>query len=142
MTEQSFSKILTANDTGASGGHQAGIHIPKTQTDLISFLPELDAGVKNPSVWLVCHDDAGGTWEFRYIFYNNKLHDPDGTRNEYRVTHMTAFMRSVGARPGQIITISGSPRSGILNLRVSAAEDERADDAPRRIRLKGWQRVY
>ena len=142
MTEQSFSKVLTANDTGASGGHQAGIHIPKTQRELIAFLPELDPETKNPSVWLDCTDDAGGNWQFRYIYYNNKLHDPEGTRNEYRITHMTAFMRSVGARPGQVITISGVPRSGVLTLAVSDAGHQADGHMPRRIRLKGWHRVY
>lgn len=142
MSEQSFSKVLTANDTGASGGHQAGVHIPKTQKDLLGFLPELDGRIKNPSVWLVCHDDAGGTWQFRYIYYNNKHHDAGGTRDEYRVTHMTGFMRSAGARPGHVLTISGEPRGGVLDLRVLPPELAGDDQAPRRIKLKGWHRVF
>jgi hypothetical protein len=142
MSDQSFSKALTANDTGASGGHQAGTHIPKSQTDLLSFLPELDRSIKNPSVWLVCRDEAGVTWRFRYIYYNNKLHDEGGTRDEYRITHMTGFMRSAGAQPGDILVISGKPRAGILNLRVLSSSGDGSEPEPKRIKLRGWQRVF
>jgi hypothetical protein len=43
MSIQTYEKQLTANDTGETGAHQAGIHIPKSQKDLLSFLPPLDA---------------------------------------------------------------------------------------------------
>jgi hypothetical protein len=143
MTEQQFEKALTANDTGESGGHQAGIHIPKSQKDLLEFLPPLDASVKNPSTWLSCVDEADQEWQFRYIHYNNRLHDEGGTRDEYRVTHMTSFFRAVGARSGDILVIAGEPRTGRLRIRVrSPTVDGAVAGAPARIRLKGWRRVH
>lgn len=138
MTEQSFIKELTANDTGASGGHQAGIHIPKSQRDLIAFLPPLDPAARNPDAWLECTDESGQLWRFRYVYYNNSRHDPDGTRDEYRMTHMTGYLRAAGARPGDLLAISGVPGSGRLHLKVTSNGEP---NAPQRIRLRGWQRV-
>lgn len=142
MSEQSFSKLLTPNDTGASGGHQVGIHIPKSETQLISFLPRLDASTKNPSYLLNCLDDAERWWEFRYVYYNNKLHDPKGTRDEYRITRMTGFMRTMDAHPGDIITISGIPRSGSVKLVISRSNGNLPEHIPQRVKLRGWQRIY
>ena len=140
MTEQTFSKALTANDTGASGGHQAGIHIPKSQKELVGFLPWLDPAIKNPDAWLECEDETGQRWRFRYIHYNNSLHDPAGTRDEYRLTHMTGYMRALRARPGDVLSISGEPGAGRLRLKLEALT--RVEQAPQPIRLKGWQRVF
>lgn len=143
MTEQTFSKVLTANDTGQSGSHQAGIHVPRSQEDLIDFLPALDPATKNPDVWLECVDETGQPWRFRYIYYNNSLHDPQGTRDEYRITHMTAFMRATEAQPGDALTITGEPGTGRLHLRVAKEEHKGPQETgPRRIRLRGWHRVY
>lgn len=139
MTEQTFSKVLTANDTGESGSHQAGIHIPKSQEELIAFLPWLDSALKNPDVWLECEDETGQPWRFRYIYYNNSLHDPGGTRDEYRLTHMTGFIRASGASAGDALSITGEPGSGRLKLKVERQEQD--EHQPRRIRLKGWHRV-
>lgn len=140
MTEQVFEKLLTSNDTGETGGHQAGIHVPKSAEDLIAFLPPLDAGEKNPSVWLDAVDDQGRAWRFRYIYYNNRLHDPSGTRDEYRITHMTAFLRNAGAFAGDTLVIRGAPRKGRLRISVRAAPA--AEIVPARIQLKGWRRVH
>lgn len=143
MTEQTFSKVLTANDTGRSGAHQAGIHVPRSQGDLISFLPPLDPAIKNPDAWLECEDETGQSWRFRYIYYNNCMHDEGGTRDEYRITHMTAFMRATGAEPGDVLTITGERQTGRLRLRVEKGESESpAETGPRPVRLKGWHRVY
>lgn len=117
MSEQSYEKNLTANDTGETGGHQAGIHIPKSQTDLLAFLPPLDPSRKNPDSWLSVKDDQGVEWNFRYIYYNNRLHDEGGTRDEYRITHMTKFLRAFGARQGDIFVLSG--KAGTNRYRVS-----------------------
>lgn len=144
MTMQTYEKELTANDTGATGAHQAGVHIPKSQTDLLAFLPPLDPSFKNPDAWLEMKDDAGEVWRFRYIHYNNSFHDPGGTRDEFRITHMTGFFRSAGAIAGDTLVLSGAPGAGRYNISIrkpdQAAEAEPA--APVRIRLRGWQRVY
>ena len=56
MSIQSFEKTLTANDTGETGAHQAGIHIPKSQTELLALLPYLNPMRKNPDAWLEMTD--------------------------------------------------------------------------------------
>ncbi|MCY4301923.1 MAG: restriction endonuclease [Aestuariivita sp.] len=141
MTEQVFEKILTANDTGETGGHQAGIYIPKSQPELIHFLPSLDASIKNPDSWLVCIDEEGQEWSFRFIYYNNKFFDPSGTRNEYRITHMTQYFRSVGASEGDIFRISGGPGNERYQIEVKSISDAKPSSIGR-IRLKGWRRVH
>jgi hypothetical protein len=92
MTNRTFSKTLSANDVGATGGHQGGILIPKSEAELLSFLPVLDPKVKNPDAWIECEDETGTTRKFRFIYYNNKLHDEGGTRNEYRITYMPPIL--------------------------------------------------
>ena len=86
----------------------------------------------------------GVTWRFRYIYYNNRLHDEGGTRDEYRITHMTKFFRAVGAREGDILVLSGSP--GELSYSVSVRREGPAEGigagAPVRVQLKGWRRVH
>ena len=141
---QTYEKGLTANDTGETGAHQAGVHVPKSQTDLLSFLPPLDPSIKNPDAWLEMKDDAGEVWRFRYIHYNNSLHDPGGTRDEFRITHMTGFFRSAGATAGDTLVLSGIPGTGRFNISVRKPDPvaESEPSAPVRIRLRGWQRVY
>lgn len=92
-----ISKILSANDTGDTGAHQAGILVPKDPA-ILGFFPELDRSQKNPRFLLVFHDDAGARWEFSFIYYNNAFFG--GTRNEYRLTRMTPFFKSHNLQPG------------------------------------------
>lgn len=144
MTIQSFGKELTANDTGGTGAHQAGIHIPKSQKELLAFLPPLDTAVKNPDAWLEMRDDKGEVWRFRYIHYNNSLHDPGGTRDEFRITHMTGFFRAAGAVAGDTVMISGEPGNWQYTIAVRKADapDDASDTAPVRVRLRGWHRMW
>jgi len=83
-------KALSKNDTGETGGHQAGILIPKKQ-ELLSFFPFLSQDEKNPRVRLVFIDPFDSAWHFTYIYYNNKFFG--GTRNEYRLTGMSRYMK-------------------------------------------------
>jgi hypothetical protein len=140
MIEQQFEKALTANDTGHSGGHQAGIHVPKGERELLAFLPQLNFADLNPSVWLSAHDDQGVTWRLRYIYYNNKFHSPGGTRDEFRITHLTKFFRAVGAVPGATMIISGEPGAGVI--RISVKLSGRGPHEPATVRLRGWRRVH
>jgi hypothetical protein len=143
MTGQQYEKQLTANDTGETGGHQGGIHIPKSQKDLLGFLPHLDPAIKNPDAWLEMRDDVGNTWSFRYVYYNNSLHDEGGTRDEYRITHMTGFFRAAGALPGDIVVLSGNPGGRKLTISVrKPTQPDAAGGEPIRVRLRGWQRVH
>lgn len=86
----SISKILSDNDTGATGSHQAGILVPKNPA-VLGFFPALDRRQKNPRAVLRLADDIGREWRFTFIYYNNSLFG--GTRDEYRLTHMTEFIR-------------------------------------------------
>ena len=142
MIEQTFTKLLTANDSGESGGHQAGIHIPKGEKDLIAFLPQLDLGVKNPDAWINCTDENGREWAFRYICYNNKLHDLGGTRYEYRITHMTKYFRVAGARAGDEFRISGETNQPEYQISVVPADAQDQTLQTGRIKLTGWRRVH
>jgi len=146
MAIKTFEKQLTANDTGESGAHQAGIHVPKSQTELIAFLPSLDASEKNPDAWITCVDEEGQIWKFRYIYYNNRLHEPTGTRDEYRITHMTAFFRAAGARLGDTFRLSGVKHGSNYNIAVMPPSETRepVEGAPsqQRIRLRGWRQVH
>jgi len=83
-------KILSRNDTGETGGHQAGILVPKNPS-IISFFPELDNETKNPRKKLYFIDSLGEVWLFNFIYYNNMFFG--GTRNEYRLTGMTRYFR-------------------------------------------------
>lgn len=143
MSMQSYEKELTANDTGETGAHQAGIHIPKSQKDLLAFLPPLDPQFKNPDAWLEMRDDAGEVWRFRYIHYNNSLHDEGGTRDEFRITHMTGFFRAAGAVAGDTLVVSGEPGTWQYTIAVRKAGEVTSSDAtaPVRIRFRGWQRI-
>jgi hypothetical protein len=94
--KQSISKKLSANDLGITGSHQSGILVPKT-SELQQFFPQLDSTLKNPRVTLTLKEkDESLIWNFNYIHYNNKFFG--GTRNEYRLTCMTKFLRAVAAK--------------------------------------------
>lgn len=100
---KTISKTLSANDTGLTGGHQAGILIPK-EPDLLGFFPPLDPAERNPRAHLRFVDDEGKAWELAFIYYNNRL--TGGTRNEYRLTRLTRFMREAGLQPGDEMSLS------------------------------------
>ena len=102
MKRTAVEKTLSSNDLGLTGSHQAGMLIPK-QEKLLSFFPSLETLGINPRVTLHIMDDNCVTWKFNYIYYNNKLRG--GTRNEYRLTGMTAYFRSCNLKPGDVIIL-------------------------------------
>jgi hypothetical protein len=81
MASDAIEKTLSANDTGETGAHQAGICVPKNR-EILGFFPQLDVKVKNPRVPVDVIDDAGREWTFAFIYYNNRRFG--GTRNEYQ----------------------------------------------------------
>jgi hypothetical protein len=99
---KSISKILSANDIGATGGHQAGILIPKDPR-ILGFFPTLDKRLYNPRCHLLFCDDGSGRREFAFIYYNNALFS--GTRNEYRLTRMTRYIRDCGLEIGDEVIL-------------------------------------
>lgn len=77
-SELSFSKYITANDTGATGAHQAGFHISKSAWQLF-FEQEGEKGSnKDKFITIKWQDDFETS--SRIIYYGV------GTRNEYRLT--------------------------------------------------------
>lgn len=103
MPTRHISKILSANDTGDTGGHQAGILVPK-DPEILAFFPKLDAAKYNPRCLLHFMDENGHIWDFAFIYYNNRLFG--GTRNEYRLTRMTKYLRQASLVPGDEVTLS------------------------------------
>ncbi len=98
-------KVLSANDIGLNGAHQAGILIPKDPA-VLTFFPRLDPGLYNPRQLLRFEDEAGAFWEFAFIYYNNRLHSRGGTRDEYRLTRMTRFLAECRPEPGNVLRFS------------------------------------
>jgi hypothetical protein len=142
---QAFQKTLSANDVGSTKAHQAGIHIPKTEKALLDFLPPLDPKQRNPDAWIECVDEDGEIHRFRYIYYNNKLHDAGGTRNEYRITHMTGYLRRIGAKEGEVIELSRAPKDKHYALRIvklPRTTQPKAASQCGPIKLVGWNRVH
>ena len=143
MNNRRFQKRLSANDVGSTGGHQGGILIPKGEKDLLAMLPPLNPNLKNPDAWLNCLDDAGHSLRFRFVYYNNKLHDHGGTRNEYRITHMTGWFRDIGAKEGDLFEISYELGADAYSIGVRPEETtDRTTEGSVRIRLSGWRRIH
>ena len=95
-------KVLSANDTGETGTHQAGLLVPKSLLNL-QFFPRLDTSVKNPRCVIDLRDAAGDEWTFNFIYYNSKLFG--GTRNEYRLTCVTEFIRRYSLKVGDSVIL-------------------------------------
>ena len=121
MPESKIAKILSANDTGETGGHQAGILVPREER-LLSFFPRLDARQYNPRCHLNFLDDGGTFWEFAFIYYNNSMFE--GTRNEYRLTRMTKYIRQANLAAGDevILTRDEDDRYRISHKRKQQTE--------------------
>ena len=142
-----FIKTLSANDVGTTGGHMGGILVPKGDGELLAFLPALDASALNPSAWIDCETPEGTVLRLRFVYYNNRLHVDGGTRNEYRITYLTKFLRDAGAKEGDLFEIAREDGADAYRIRVlgkGADEPEAGDeDGPVRIRLTtGWRRVH
>jgi hypothetical protein len=109
-----ITKVLSANDTGETGAHQSGILVPREER-LLAFFPALDGREKNPRCLLHFVDEWHERWAFAFIYYNNKFFG--GTRNEYRLTRMTAFFRRRNAKPGDSLVLTcdaqGAYRIGV-----------------------------
>ena len=111
MTTSTIRKILSRNDTGETGANQAGILIPKDQR-ILSFFPGLRTDERNPRAHILFEDPAGQRWEFAFIYYNNHLFG--GTRNEYRLTRMTRYIREAGLSAGDEIVLHRDERQQYL----------------------------
>jgi len=99
---RAITKTLSSNDTGETGSHQAGPHIPKSRS-ILSFFPILTRSEKNPRIVLFFEDVEGIKWRFSFIYYNNRFYG--GTRNEYRLTGMTKYFKKYGLKTGDRLTL-------------------------------------
>lgn len=141
----SYEKILTANDIGATGGHQAGIVVPKNKA-LLKFFPQLDTQAFNPDAWITCIDEDDVAWKMRYVYYNGRAFTPPkSTRNEYRMTHMTKFLSRWAARIGDAVVFSSTEKENTYTIKIRriGTEDLAPQNAPNAIVvLKGWRAVF
>ena len=112
-------KRLSKNDTGETGGHQAGMLIPKN-SEILSFFPDLNNTEKNPRVLLNFKDNFEKRWSFSFIYYNNKFFG--GTRNEYRLTGMTKFFRANKLSEGDEVILERNI-NGFYNVRFQKLND-------------------
>lgn len=135
MEKKSISKLLSANDTGDTGGHQAGMLVPKEES-LLAFFPELNPKECNPRAHLIFIDDSGEKWEFAFIYYNSRLLGR-GTRNEYRLTRMTRYIREAGMVPGDEVVLT---RENNGTYRVTYRRKNAVSTGKNTIRLgSGWR---
>ncbi|WP_171814389.1 EcoRII N-terminal effector-binding domain-containing protein [Arthrobacter dokdonensis] len=142
--EESVTKVLTANDLGLTGSHQAGIVVPKNEV-MLNFFPSLDSNLINPRTTLSAIDfHTRELISLPYIYYNGNLHGTS-TRNEYRITGLTAFFRVYGAAPGDEIhfTRTSSPSYVIQIQRPDPRGfDENAPEKTSKISLSGKWSTY
>ena len=143
----SYAKNLTKNDVGETGGHQAGIAVPKADLDLINFFPFLNPEEFNPDSWLNCTDPDGVEWKMRYIYYNGKrFNPPKSTRNEYRITHMTKFFSKWGAKSGDDVIFTKTSKKNSFQIRIkkqsNIKENMSTYESNKPIVLRGWSRVF
>lgn len=117
-------KILSANDIGRTGSHQSGLHVPKA-SPLVDLLPRHRWRERNPriAIDLFC-PDVDVRVIAQLIYYNNALEG--GTRDEFRLTHLTQLFRRLGVEEGDCIEFEfDSGASATVRLvRVSADLNE------------------
>ncbi len=136
--KQIIEKILSSNDLGLTGAHQAGMLIPKNEI-ILSFFPRLDERAENPRVSLRFLDESGASWKFNYIYYNNKLRG--GTRNEYRLTGMTRFLNGAGLLPGDTVLFSKNEDDYMISYRRQTGIEAETDNGVVKITLSDTWRL-
>ena len=77
-SRKAYCKFLSANDTGVTGGHQAGILVSKTSSSILFDTPGVKGSNKDREIIVRWQNDF--TTTSRFIYYGQK------TRNEYRIT--------------------------------------------------------
>lgn len=77
--QQACCKFLSANDTGLTGAHQAGIYISKASSPVL--FDELGEKGSNKEKWVKVKWQDDWETDTRFIYYGH------GTRDEYRITN-------------------------------------------------------
>ena len=116
---RAITKVLSSTDTGETGSHQAGAHIPKAY-QILSFFPALEKDIKNPRTSLYFKDIEGIKWHFSFIHYNNRYYG--GTRNEYRLTGMTKYFKKYGLKTGDRLTLRQNEESEYSIEHIKSSE--------------------
>lgn len=131
-------KVLSANDTGETGGHQSGILVPR-EDRLLSFFPALNGREKNPRCVLRFVDEWQEQWTFAFIYYNNRFFG--GTRNEYRLTRTTEFFRRRNAKAGDSLVLTRDEHGGYrIGIQRSDSPSVSAEEKTTRLKLgTGWR---
>ena len=98
----------------------------------------LDSEVKNPrkTVWICGPDNV--EYSFNFIYYNNELFG--GTRNEYRLTGMTGFLRHNDLCEGDILVFKRE-MDGRRTLEIRRKERSLQHSDQNVIKLTGNWRV-
>lgn len=131
-----ISKTLSPNDMGETGGHQAGILVPK-EPAILAYFPTLSKETKNPRQPLSFYEEDDITkWDFVFIYYNNRFFG--GTRNEFRLTWMTKYLRAKNARTGDHVELSIN-KDGKRHVKLVRQNSQEAGDET--IRLSGTWKV-
>ena len=76
---KTYCKFLSANDTGETGGHQAGIYVAKPAISILFDTPGVKGSNKDKWVKIIWQNDF--VTDTRFIYYGT------GSRNEYRITN-------------------------------------------------------
>lgn len=92
-----------------------------------------------PEAALLTHLGGLSEQDYRQLFC---LDDETGTRNEFRLTCLTAYLRRSGALPGNKIEIAKKELGQIYQIRHLSMNEADAPSLPKRIVLKGWRRVH
>lgn len=106
----SFCKIITPNDAGMTGAHQAGLYIPKDSTGIMFEEPGERGENKEKNASLSWFD--GKQTECRFVYYGQ------GTRNEYRITRLGRHFRV-----GDLVVIVKMAESNYLGYVISTDEE-------------------
>lgn len=130
-------KVLSANDCGLTGGHQAGTLIPKDER-ILGFFPQLNSREKNPRCVLNFMDDAGDSHRFCFIYYNTRLLGC-GTRNEYRLTCMTDYIRSANLKVGDVLMFFRQDGEYHVSYRKNASDEDAAESGVILVRSGKWK---
>lgn len=132
-----ISKILSKNDIGLTGAHQAGVVVPH-EVERLGFFPKLNYSIINPRIQLLVEvAQTGEELNLNYIYYNGRLHGTS-TRNEYRLTGISGFLRRCGATQGDVLTfIKRSTGQIVLNL-TGAGHQVPLGEEQIRISISSW----
>ena len=111
-----FTKFIKPNDTGATGGHQAGFHLHKNSWPLFFDTPGEKGSNKDHFATIRWQDDFETT--SRFIYYGV------GTRDEYRVTRFgKAFPYLTDDNVGDLLILVKKSKDFLEGYVLSRDED-------------------